>query len=390
MMFPLGSREVLKTVTAVHAAFGLVVLPLGFFWHVFRGLTKYWRWIVPSFRPLKDPRWVQVGVFALAAVITTWVLFEGWPLNPPWRDLVAPRIEPASSAPADPSGLPWDRAEPVTMRLLNGAGFSSGQTDLTLQALHDGKDLYVKASWEDPSADRSYVPWRRVEDGWEYLQTSAKDETVHYEDKFSMIFPIEKSWLFDQVGCALYCHVDGEFRYGYKGGQPDVDVWHWKSVRTDPVGQVDDKYWSVVDLEAKDVGRHGDPSTGGGYTKNISEEGTEPLFLPEGPGAIRKGAILRDQAVEYTAERADEIPLESIIPGIVCSADEGDRGDVACTSTHRRNRWTLYIRRRLDTQSPHDVKFTPGGATSFGCAAFDHAAKRHAYSMPTYRLVLEP
>ena len=30
-----------------------------------------------------------------------------------------------------------------------------------------------------------------------------------------------------------------------------------------------------------------------------------------------------------------------------------------------------------------------GGVYPFGCAAFDHAGKRHAYSMPVFRLVVQ-
>jgi len=50
----------------------------------------------------------------------------------------------------------------------------------------------------------------------------------------------------------------------------------------------------------------------------------------------------------------------------------------------------LYIRRVLQTRSyGKDVQFKPGGSYDFACAAFDHAAKRHAYNHQVYRLVLD-
>jgi hypothetical protein len=167
-------------------------------------------------------------------------------------------------------------------------------------------------------------------------------------------------------------------------------VWHWKATRTDPVGQVDDKYWSEVDFEAKDVGRHGDPKTGGGYNKNISDDGTHPTFLPDDPAAVRQGIIPADRTVEYSEEVAAKIPEGTIIPGIVASPFVGDRGDVLCSSRHEDGRWTVYMSRELDTGSEHDMKFDPGQSYRFGCAVFDRCSKRHAYNLLPYRLVLEP
>lgn len=389
MMFPFGSFSAIKIVVGLHAAAGLVVLPAVFLWHLIEGLARGIAPLVSSFRPLKNPQWMQVAAFVPVALVTTWIMFEGWPLHPPWRNLVVTRIEPVPAADIGLAGLPWMRASPLNIRLLNGSGFYSGQSDLTLQALHDGRELYVKAVWLDPVANHDYWPWKRTRTGWEYLQTSAKDETVHYEDKFSMIFPLEPSWHFEQVGCAISCHLDGSYGWGYKGGQPNIDVWHWKSVRTDPVGQVDDKYWSEVDFNAKDVGRHGDPKVSGGYVKNVSEDGSCPLYLPDEISVVDRGAILEKRAVPYSAELDEKFEPGTIIPGIVCAPFAGDRGDVTCVSKHEGDRWTLYLRRQLDTGSEFDVRFDPGGVYPFGCAAFDHAAKRHAYSMPVFRLVLE-
>jgi hypothetical protein len=388
MMYPFGPHAGIKTAVGLHAVIGLVVLPLAFLWHAVLGFTRYLPFLVPSFRPFKNPRWSHLVWFAPLALLTTWVMFEGWPLHAPWRNLVAKRI--AAENPDDLQALPWNEARPLDVRMLNGSAFDSGQSDLTLQALHNGKDIFVKAQWLDPIADYNYMPWKKTNKSWEHLLTNSKDEKVHYEDKFSLIFPLKPSWHFEQVGCAVYCHVDGEYGWGYKGGRPDTDVWHWKSTRTDPVGYVDDKYWSVVDFDAKDIGRHGDPKEGGGYEKNVNkDDASHPPFLPNGPKAVRHGAILKEHAVEYTQAAADEIKPETIIPGILVSPCQGDRGDVRCTSLHENGRWTVYMRRALDTGSERDTAFLPGSVYSFGCAAFDHAAKRHAYSMPVFRLVVE-
>jgi hypothetical protein len=49
----------------------------------------------------------------------------------------------------------------------------------------------------------------------------------------------------------------------------------------------------------------------------------------------------------------------------------------------------ISFHRKLDTGSERDAAFEPDGTYAFGCAAFDCAAKRHAYSMPIFHLVVE-
>jgi len=395
MLFPWGPNAAYKTAVAIHAAVGLLVLPIALLLHGTTGFTKYVKHLVPSFRVWREVQWGGVVALVVVGVLSAWLMFEGWPLKASWRNLVATRIpaqvgDSADEGQVDLADLPWDRAMPLSVMLVGGSGFSSGQTEMTLRALHDGEDLFIKAQWDDPSEDYEYWPWQKRADGWEYLQTSKKDETVHYEDKFSMVFPIKPSWHFEQAGCAIYCHVDGEYGWGYKGGQPDIDVWHWKGARTGSAGQIDDKYWSVVDFSSEEIGRVGDPDPkDGGYVKNITDDGSQPLYLPDKWENVFQGAIPKTHAVDYDPQRDKDIPVGTKLPGVVSDAFQGDRGDVSCQSVYGEDQWTFFIRRKLDTGSEHDVQFVPGSTHSFGCAAFDHAAKRHARSMPVLRLVLE-
>ncbi len=105
---------------------------------------------------------------------------------------------------------------------------------------------------------------KRTEDGWNHLATVLDDECYYYEDKFSLVFPVERNARFERFGCAACCHVGGGRPYGYKGDDETIDVWHWKATRVDPVGQIDDKYWSEVVL-GETNGRH-DRSRHGSFT----------------------------------------------------------------------------------------------------------------------------
>ena len=364
-----GPPAVYLSARWVHFVVGLVVLPAGFIWHMVEGLTRYRRWLVPAFHPWARPRWMQLVYFVPVVLLTTCLVLNGLPLHSPWRDLVAEKIPLADVETKDLDNLRWDVAQPLRIELAGGIGFDGGRTQVTLWALHDGNELFVKAQWRDPTEDRRYTPWAKTADGWKHLVTDPDDESHYYEDKFSLIFPAQPDWQFERFGCALYCHAG-----------------------TGPEAAAGKKY----------VGRHGDPKQEGtGYDKNVpkGEDKTHPAYLPRDPWTARHGMIPREHAVEYNSDEGGRIlaaiPEGAIVPGIVASPAVGDRGDVPCTSKHDEGRWTLYLRRKLDTGHkpkdgrPSDVTFVPGRAHPFGCAAFDHSSKRHAYGFPVYRLVLE-
>ena len=396
LLNPGGPEMVCVVARAVHDLSGLVVLPLAFLWHAIRGLSVLRGKLPAAFHPWDQAKLAPLAVFAAVAVLTTCMVLGGLPVSPKSRELVAMRISSRISPPSAQSPiteLPFDKAQPLTVELASGLGFTNGRTQLTLRALHDDKELFVLAEWDDASENRQYMPWKKTADGWKHQVTNPDDENVYYEDKFSLIFPTEPDWQFNRFGCASYCHLGGGRAYGYKGAERLVDVWHWKGTRTDPAGQVDDKYWSAVDFDAKDIGRHGDPKTvkESGYEKNASKDKTRPKYLPAELdfSLVKQGAIPREHAVPYTEEAAKNIEVDTIVPGMVVSAFVGDRGDITCVSKHENGRWRLYMRRKLDTGSQYDVKFVPGGEYPFGCAAFDRSSKRHAYDFGVYRLLLE-
>lgn len=383
---PPSSDFVYRAALLSHTVLGLVVAPVWFLWHLVTGLTKYWKMLIPAFHPWAAPRGLPVVGFLLFSAVTSCLLTNGWPMRFPWRDLVAVKIDRAEVK--DLTSLPWDRARPLAIQLASGANLDAGRTCVTFRALHDGDELFVEASWADKQADYNIRPWKKTAGGWESVKTSDKDECHYYEDKFSLFFPIQPQGDFERFGCAASCHLDSAFGWGYKGSAYRLDTWHWKAARTDTVGRVDDQYCSEVDFTQKDVGRHGDPNQGGGYSPNRKGKTDQPAFLPAKPGELFRGAILKSQGVPYSEAAAAAIPTGTFVPGVVVEPFRGDRGDVLCQSEHRQGCWTLWIRRKLSTGSECDTQFAPGGRYAFGCAAFDHAGKRHAYALPTFHLEL--
>lgn len=371
----------------VHAVAGLVIMPVALLLHIFKAFTKRRPLLLPVYHLFAQSRWATLTWLPVIGVAAYALL-----LQVPFKRTAASELRAAHTReqPASLKDLPWSDAKPLSARLSNGHGFDGGRTEVTLKAMYNDKELFMSVEWQDPKEDIQYWPWRKTADGWEHLVTDAKDEQVYYEDKFGIVFPLTSDPMFEKFGCAVHCHQSSRMPYGLKGTDEDhpLDVWHWKASRTDPVGYADDKFWQGRDLAAKEAGRKADPTEEGGYAKNKNEDGTFPKWLPANAGAVRRGAILKEGAVPYSAEAAGRFAVGDEIPGIVIARAVGDRGDVRCESNYEGGRWQLLMRRDLDTASDFDLAFRPGGRYRFACAAFDHSAKRHAYNHRVYTLVL--
>lgn len=407
-----ASIGLLVAAEKIHKICGMFVLPILFLIHAVRTLCRRRRGlIIPSFslRPTKCGFCSMLWFIPLVAITTGLILYMPG-LSLPGRDLDVKPIDEFLAENAaevtvdgaiDPTKLPWDDASTVSIPLRGGANFDgTGKTVVDLSALCSTDRVWVRAQWDDPVEDHRNKPWKKTEEGWERMESSKKDETIYYEDKFSILFPIENDPRFDAYGCLAYCHLDPNKGWGCKGlaigDTHRVDVWHWKATRTNPIGQLDDKWWGEADFDSKTAGRHGDskPAEGlaGGYKSNVgADDSSVPAFLPDdSPDAVREGAIMAAHAVPYTEELAASIEPGTIVPGMVVEPFIGDRGDVSIVSNYKDGRWTLYMSRKRDTDSECDVRFSPEGIYPFAVAAFEHAAKRHAYHYSVYRLVFPP
>ena len=151
--------------------------------------------------------------------------------------------------------------------------FNGGQpANLELRATHDGSMLYILAEWNDTSFNVDRRRWLfdgptdplkpgESADGW----TSQLND-----DKIAFAFEIEPAssefGTFAQVGCASSCHnVDGE-GLDMRPAAGKVDVWHWKTSRSEPLGHVADQVSSPAGGRVDDAGKgieHRNRPTGG-------------------------------------------------------------------------------------------------------------------------------
>lgn len=290
----------------------------------------------------------------------------------------------------------WKDAPPLTVKVVGGRNLPGGTTEVTLRALYTADTLYLLAQYKDPTESVRRGPWVKQADGsWQKLRDpndKGGDDNLYYEDKFAMLWNIS-SPAFEQRGCLSGCHTGEGKSYGNKYTKDPgerLDIWHWKGVRTGPVGQVDDQYVDSTRYDKEkspEAGRKSDPKTGGGYVDNVREDKKGPKFALKGnaPGPPYWILDSEKEALDDAKYKAgDEVP------GIIVAPFTGDRGDIAARHLWKDGTRTLEIARKLVTGSEFDVQFSdPKKQYAFGVAVFDNAQVRHAYTTGVLKLVFE-
>ena len=375
----------------MHAVCGMLIAPLSIIIHIYLALTRFFPLFVQSFAPIRQSRWPHV-LWLLIGLIISWGIFTRFlSYYSDTSVLSALKIIETVTEAKQIDSLPWARAEQMNVRLVNGVGFDFGVTDMSLKALYNDEYLFMKIQWKDNVYNRIYRPWVKTDKGWMQLNPGGSDEQIYNEDKVALMFPINKDIEFQRYGCAVYCHNNKKYARGYHWTTNDnpIDVWHWKSVRMDLMGNIDDKYWRGGPDLALNEARHGDPGDGG-YANNLVKGIAHPMMLPASIDAIIKGALQQSKAVIYTRTANEKIIEGSVVPGVVVYQPEGDRADIKSTSIYENNKWTLQIMRKLNTGSAYDVAFKAEQKYDFALAAFDHNAMRHSYNHQVYRLYFAP
>jgi len=289
----------------------------------------------------------------------------------------------------------WQGAAPLTVKALGGKNLPGGSTEVTIRSLYTEDMVYFLVQYKDPTNSVQREPWQKQADGsWKQLKDpddKGGDNNKYYEDKLAILWNIS-SPAFEQKGCLAACHTGEGKPFGNKytaGAGERLDMWHWKGVRTGPIGQVDDQYVDNTKYDkdkAPEAGRKSDPSTGGGYKGNVSDDKKGPKFALAG----------NKPAPPYWIVDAEKEPFDDSkykagdeVPGIIVAPFTGDRGDISAKASWKDGVRTLEMARKRVTNSEFDVQFNDKKGYAFGIAVFDNAQVRHAYTPGALKMVLE-
>jgi thiosulfate reductase cytochrome b subunit len=409
----------------VHAALAYLFLPLV----VLHGVLQ---WVFGRFWTIFKAHLVRAhiraGLISASLVLPVVVGVYLWDDRLP--TLTVSRISPAQGPRLDgnPTDPVWTQAEAVVVRTVKGVNNPQDYVDVTIKSVHDGTQIYFLFQWDDPDVSLKRFPLQKTAQGWKVLQTAfdRADESVFYEDKLSV-------YLTDvpKRGCAATCHL-GVGPHAARGEKHGVhytsgevgDVWHWKAVRTAPMGApagepgyLDDQHFRGPDPvpvtlkpgERYTGGYHADPQPGGGYAYNfekldprkpLAETFVRPKMLPARPMILRSADasesdhdavwwLHKAQAIPYTPA-ADTYPVGALLPNIILEPFQGDRADVRGQAEWRVGRWTLEVRRVLDTRSKFDVAFSPDRPVYLSVAPYNRTQVQHGEHIRPVRVVLQP
>ncbi|MBF0198753.1 MAG: ethylbenzene dehydrogenase [Planctomycetes bacterium] len=275
------------------------------------------------------------------------------------------------------------------------------KTTVSMKSLRDDKNIYFLLQYKDPTKSLERFPWIKQKDGsWKHqkaLDSTGHDNT-YYEDKVAFLWDINTAG-FEKKGCDMSCHMSED---GMVEGIPDtsagrkytrpgeyLDIWHWKSVRTNAVYQLDDQYVDWQKAEGgKAWGRHSDNKTAGGYVDNMNETKTGPAFMNSAPTADNQYYVIDKDKVPFK----DTYQAGQVLPGIVISKFEGPRGDISAHGKWKNGVWTLEIKRALTTEGEgsekHDIQFSDlNKPYFFGISIFDNSQINHIYHKKTLQLI---
>ncbi len=274
------------------------------------------------------------------------------------------------------------------------------KTKVTMMSVYTTTDVYFVATWADPTKSLARYPWeKQADNSWKQLlnKDSSGHENTYYEDKFAVQWDVNTSD-FATLGCFAGCHLDSTptsptfpgKKYNNKPGEV-TDMWHWKTVRTEPNGQLDDKH--VVYQATIGNGRKSDTKTGpGAYIDNnfgkfaaaCEGDPTGALTLPCFMGPAGKELVANDVFWILDSEKqkfVDTFKTGDQVAGMVTSAFAGSRGDVSTKAEYANGMWTLEIKRALTTTAgtAEDVQFDDlKKVYKFGVAVFDNTQINHA------------
>ena len=273
------------------------------------------------------------------------------------------KVVQVSATALDASAEFWSEAPTLELPMVAALEGNPDGPNVTLQAVHDGESLTIRAEWADATESVLKNSWT-----WDGSEFSKSED----EDRLMFAWPIGNNAEFATQGCAAACHNmaddPGEWWMGSESADVRYDAWQWKAARTNPAGYVDDKWWSILE-DAADTGssRHGDAKESGGYANNRNDEQTGPLYMGNADPSTK--FILAGEEVDIDVSA---LSAGDVIAGYVLSHPVGSRGDVSTIGEWQDGKWIMVLQRALDTGNDDDAVFTPGKPIPFGISVVDN------------------
>lgn len=286
------------------------------------------------------------------------------------------------SAPEDAGNSVWNKAKEAKMVLTGAGKFEGKNIELKAKSVYTKDEIFFRFEWPDKDKSMQKNAWKFSNGKWNKIKAN--------EDRLGLLFEINRIDKFATKGCAVLCHNESknekEWYYAVSSKKEKADMWHWKSVRSNPVGYAEDGYVTFNETKEPEKGRKRDAGSGTKAKSNRTKDKSKPSHMQDpSKSASIPGTLLVAQAVEIKDnsifKEGDEIPGYMLYPEWKDSF-----ADVKTMGVWQNGKWTLVMSRKLNTAYDDDVQLNTRKKYPFSLAVFDNSGAHDSYNAEPLKL----
>ena len=286
------------------------------------------------------------------------------------------------SAPTDASSPQWKEAEKAKI-VVTGAGTVEGNINtIKVRSVYTKDEVFFLFQWHDYNKSMNKNSWKFTGGKW----IKQKGD----EDRLGVVWEINRIDKFATKGCTVLCHNEAknheDWYYAVSSPSEKADLWHWKAVRSNPVGYTEDGYVTINPSKKPEEGRKRDAGSEAKAKSNRTKDKSKPAYMqnPSKAPSI-EGSLLVNEAVmikDHSAfKEGDEIPgyMLNTVWG-------GSFADLKTKGVWQNGKWAVMMSRKLQTGNDDDVQFNTRKTYPFSLAVFDNAHEHNSYNAEPLKL----
>lgn len=331
----------------------------------------------------------------------------------------------------------WDACNKLTNKTAMPAAdvfdglykFFAGESyGFTVRSMHDATNIYFLVELDDltKSVDQRAWYFDATAKLWKRPSNVISATEKFGEDKFGMAFPISSNANWDKYTCWSTCHTDNNNIHDHYSdvAEFNADLWHWRSVQSQPTDQLQDGYITVKTPSTTAVGgfssgRKSDALNAAQIATPLASSTNSQKLLPTGSTGTTKidvpWYVIPDKTGKIVITQAD---IDSKVAKLVTAVDlngvltleggatinpnttpadyaltgskkifsvinrgviTGSKGDVMTYATYvDKKGWVIEVKRSILTDDKSfDVQFDTTKEYKFGFAIFDNGNGEH-------------
>lgn len=320
------------------------------------------------------------GILVVAGLLIIYVL-KASGAAAPTKTVITSEYEKSAKATLDGRATDevWSKVEAATIPTEQSPPAKAKGPAVTVKSFYNDTDIYFLFEWADSTENKISKVWEFNGQTWQ--QGLEQDKLAVLWDKSNSVA------YFDIKGCGAVCHTEESDKdlwfMATNSRREKTDFWFWMAGISNIYGRADDRALDdTVDLEDPKAATRRADKGDRGFDKNGYK------------GAVEKIAPVRPTKkylLGYNFE-SDPYPLASQMDDITSYKvfKAGDkvayiyfygpptesRGDIRAKGIWKNGRWTLEMRRKLNTGNRDDMVFTPDFWRPvyymYGLAVFNH------------------